>query len=311
MNRTIMIIIILIQVILQNRIIAQERIFATLGENFRNNKVFMIINDSVQRFYEDSLRIYRDHNIKEASNKKFLALISSSRGFIGEDENAYIDHTLLILTVKGKLKHIISDVQRYSWSPDGNQVACILGKDIEGFSFRSWGLKIINTQNWSERYFNDYYGQDIYWAEFDSMIYTTDFATVYKVDPRSGNKTPTSYKGIYFSPDGSYYFHPNYEGAGFTVYERSTNRDITPKVWKDSAIYINFNSWLPEGSNLIAGDILREKHIVDISTKRTLNKFDGYMLGYDKKSKEVIVYKDQKHFKGLKQSKFLKIKLTQ
>lgn len=302
---------ILLTIILMNTLsFGQESLISTL-EYTAGSSLYIYKNMSKYELYKDTTRIFYNENIASSPNGRYFSAISSSRGFIGQDEKAYIDHKLLILTVKGKLKHIISDVQRYSWSPDGNQVACILGKEYEGFGFSSWGLKIVNTLDWTEKTFDANFDQDIYWAEFDSMIYTTDFATVYKVDPRSGNKTPTSYKGIYFSPDGSYYFHPNYEGTGFSVYERKTNNDVTPKVWKDSAIYINFNSWLPEGSNLIAGDILREKHIIDISKKRTLNKFDGYMIGYDEKSKEIIVYKDQKHFKELKQSKFLKIKLTQ
>lgn len=253
-------------------------------------KIFICQEDSCRKVYQRDDRAFFSHEMGASPKADVLAAISRPREF---DQSS---SKLLLFTKEGKLLITIPDVQRYAWSPDGKAIACITGTDVEGFGFRADKLILINSVDWSQRVLKEGITyQDIFWAEFDSMIYTTDYQYVYRIDPRARKVEKTKYQGIYFSPDGRYYYSANYEGAGFGVYERATNRDVTPEGYKANPA-VNFHQWLPEGSTLVFGDIFREKQVFDVATRTTRKTISGQVLGYNKQTKEFIVLKHHRYF---------------
>ena len=150
---------------------------------------------------------------------------------------------------------------------------------------------------------------DISWASFDSMIYTTDYNYVSRINPETFNRTAVPYKGIFFSPDGKYYFAANYEGNGFGVYERVTNKNVSPPKYEGNPM-VNFHSWMPEGSVLVVGDMFRAKEVIDISTKNIEKRIEGELIGYDNMSKEFLVLKHKRYFPKAPGRKIEKVKFT-
>lgn len=144
-----------------------------------------------------------------------------------------IGSTLRVLNLDGDMLASISDVQAYSWGPNGHQIAYITGTEYEGgFGFLSTGAWIYNvaTQKTVSIYPSGY---DIQWANWDGNIYIYDpfneefsGTPVFEFDTAMQRLTATSHRGIYFSPDGRYYFAQGYEGSSLRVFETDTEDEI-------------------------------------------------------------------------------------
>ena len=275
--------------------LAQSTFLTTL-ESVWGTKVFVCKGDSCRQVYEQDDRAFFNDDIAASPTDRLLCAVSSSRDFIKkETEQPYVDHELLIFSTGGDLLKRIPHVQRYSWSPNGKQLACILGTKYEGFGFAPDSLIVFNTTDWNKHVLNpkvDY--QDIYWASFDSMLYATNFRNVYQINPKSGTIIRTDYKGIYISPDGKYYFRANYEGGTFGVYERKTNKDVTPIGYRESPS-VNFHRWLPTGSTLVFGDTFKDKQVLNLITKES-EAISGQIVGYNEATKEFTVLKHHRFF---------------
>lgn len=249
-----------------------------------------------------------DSYIKISPRREMVGLNLTMGPWLQDERGAYyMDRKLVIIDTTGRTLFELVDVQRYAWSPDGRALACITGRDYEGFGFWAEKLIVVNTSNWNQQVLQEGIAyQDIVWAEFDSMIYTTDFQYVYRANPRTGKVEKTGYKGIYFSPDGRYYFVANYEGGTFAVYERRTNKNVTPKGFEGNPA-VNFHRWLPKGSTLVFGDIFREKQVYDVATRTVKKRISGQLLGYNTQIKEFIVLKHHRDFPEVPDKKIEKI----
>jgi len=83
--------------------------------------------------------------------------------------------------------------------------------------------------------------EQLYWAAFDSSIYIKDVPNVppgtrgpvpwpiYRYHVPSGRLTPTTHVGVFFSPDGRYYFDRGVREASssFQLYRTDNDHDIT------------------------------------------------------------------------------------
>lgn len=162
---------------------------------------------------------------------KFIAAIASHRkdsSVLDEDNNPYFTNSLFMLDQKGEVVIALPDVQKFSWSPDGSKLAYITGLDYEGFGFKPTGLWVLEMKSKIIKKLDPVRGYDVNWAQFDNHIYVTDFRVVYRYSPKSGRRERTNYKGIYFLPDGEYYFRKGREGGSTALYLTRTNEDITP-----------------------------------------------------------------------------------
>jgi hypothetical protein len=283
------------------RLDAQSVAVSSLSEiNATRDTVFLVDTRTLDRrplYVFTEPQYIRDASIQLSPKGDLVALLPIVSTFIQDSRGAYYqERKLLIVDTAGHTVHELLNVQKFAWSPHGTEIACITGRDYEGFSFAPWELMVVSTADWKQRILDRTIGhQDIAWPRFDSMIYTTDFGTVYRIDPKTGVIARTDHVGIYFSSDGSYYFSPNYEGAGFRIYERATNKDITPERHKGNPA-VNFHQWLPDGNTLIFGDVFREKYVFDVGTRTMRATISGQVLAYDTRTKEFIVLKHNTYF---------------
>jgi len=153
----------------------------------------------------------------------------------------YRQFALHILSFDGTEVSVHQRVQRYAWSPDSTQVACVIGdlrEDKAGFV--SDGVYIYNAQGpvvyQSAAIFDN--ALDLAWSNHDDNIYIrTDGrknelgnqqdAAVVMFDTLNKKLVPTDYLGIHFSPQGTYYYVPSQHGSSFHLYRTADNVDIT------------------------------------------------------------------------------------
>ncbi len=144
----------------------------------------------------------------------------------------------------------ILNVFRYTWSPTESKLAVIIGEDIEP-GFRSKETYVYNVLD-QTKFEIPVIAYDVVWAMHDNKIYTMNFAEgVYVFEPRSNTLQKTSYTGIYFSPDGKYYFEPIYDGAFFAVRKTSNNeKEETHPLLKEE--YLQPYGWLLQTNCLVS-----------------------------------------------------------
>jgi len=123
---------------------------------------------------------------------------------------------MVILGTDGSVRDSIPGVHKYAWNPEGARIAYVTGTDSEE-GLRSTGTWIYDVATRQSQKILDV-GDDVAWAEWDGNIYIlapTGAARnngVLRFDPKSGQASETSHKGIHFSPDGQYYYRGSGEG---------------------------------------------------------------------------------------------------
>ncbi len=126
--------------------------------------------------------------------------LAAASGFIAIGEGSL----LRVLDSDGRPMAEIDDVRVFSWSPEGRRLAYVT-QSTRG----NW---IWSAADGSRTEIGRL-GYYLHWASFDGRIYVweqTDGVArkVYAYDPRTRETQETPHKSIYFSPSGSYYFHP-------------------------------------------------------------------------------------------------------
>lgn len=138
---------------------------------------------------------------------------------------------LRVITNRRRLVATVPAVYRYSWSPEGHEIAYITGVETEGWiGYREESTWVLDLRTGERRQIYDG-GRDVSWAGWDGRIYisllTTDPVKVVAYDRRSRTVGPTEYHGIHFSPDGRYYYRNSSEGEPFELFRRADHRRIT------------------------------------------------------------------------------------
>lgn len=174
---------------------------------------------------------------------------------------------LRVISRDGNTVALVEYVERYAWSPDGNQVAYITGESFEGgLGFRDGRGGILDVRSGRSRSIqgSDETALGVYdvtWASWDNGVYfmvwvrTGNGSGCARYDDTSDTLTITDVSGIYFSPSGEYYYRPDYEGSPFELVRRDTNEDISkrlgleeyewPRFWLDNETLV-----LPRASTL-------------------------------------------------------------
>lgn len=143
-----------------------------------------------------------------------------TREYLNDRQVEFYDHLdskLVILGADGSVRGSISDVHRFAWDPEGEQVVYVTGTENEDGYVVSSGTWIYDIGTRTSRRIHAA-GDDVAWPDWDGNVYisgqvlTSGRVGVVKHDPATGVTTETSRKGIHFSPDGRHYFRGASEG---------------------------------------------------------------------------------------------------
>lgn len=145
------------------------------------------------------------------------------------------EKSLFVITTEGELVLKVTGVYRYSWAPDGGSIAYIVG------NYREGGLGFTPSSIWVYQMKESVarklpcLGHDLSWAERDNCVYVWAIEPgkgdcVYEYSPTDGQAIESTHKGIDFSPDGKYYYAPQYEGGPFRLFLSATDEEITNRV---------------------------------------------------------------------------------
>jgi hypothetical protein len=155
--------------------------------------------------------------------------------------------TLHILSSTGREIDAIPQVRSYAWSPQGTELAYVIG-EYRGIydNYANTSAWIWNSANKERRRISEN-GYEVSWARFDNNIYLWSIADgiagkAVKYSVSMGRHGPTTHWSIYFSPSGDYYFHPG-GGTGLpeNVYVRSTDVGLR----ETSRVLLNLSGWRP------------------------------------------------------------------
>ena len=185
------------------------------------------------------------HDFKVSPTGALIGVIKTARGFTPpgqRDFSVLPKNSLVIIAVRGDATTTIEDdVQKFSWSPDGEKIAYITGTYYEGgVGFKTDGVWIYDLKDKSKTKIEKDFphktiegfiggGIEVNWARHDSNIYIEDFDYldgVYRYNTTTGRSEKLDYAGIDLSPDGKYYK----EIEGIRVFRTLTNEDITPQL---------------------------------------------------------------------------------
>ena len=205
--------------------------------------------------------------ISVAPSDTLIALLVMQEGVTPPDTFDYTvlpKNSIVFINPEGKqIAKLDEDVRKFSWSPEGEKIAYIIGTYYEGgVGFKTTGVWIFNLRNGSKKEIKKDFphptikdlkgkdieggGYDITWAVHDSNIYIQEFEYLggnYMYNTKTGKTEKVAYKGIHFSPDGKYYLalssmeYPR-------VYVSSTNEEITEQV-KSRLGDVPWN-WIPD-----------------------------------------------------------------
>lgn len=153
--------------------------------------------------------------------------------------------TLTMLTVDGLAIDSIPNVRSYAWSPDSLRLVYVIGDyrgketDYDNTSVWIWDSAGKGRVRISDR------GHVVIWPSFDDNIYiwprTRGIAgEAMKYNVASGSLEPTSHVSIYFSPSGSYYYHPG-GGVGLQENVYITAGDVALKA--TSLVLSQLSGW--------------------------------------------------------------------
>jgi hypothetical protein len=218
--------------------------------------------------------------------------------------------TLHVLSAAGSRLDAIDDVRMFAWSPDGRQLAYVTGQ------FRGSDEDYANTRTWiwdatdNRRLQVSDRGYYVEWAGFDGNVYLWDkvegmAANVYRYDVMSRKVEPTSHKSIYFSPTGTYYYHPG-GGIGLpqNVYLRATDVSLTSK----SQVFAALTGWRPLGwapnADLLLMEVNRKRGgqaqdepatiVYDPRADTSIDVGGSEVIGWGNNSGEIIVKSDDR-----------------
>lgn len=151
---------------------------------------------------------------------------------------------LVILDVSGRVVRAIADkpIVRHIWCCTG-RIAVIVGRSFEGgLGFMPEGVSVVDVLTGVEQRLD---GVDLpyqlHWAPFDSSLYIKAFPPrgargpaavppVYRYHAPTGRLSLTPRRGVFFAPDGRYYFDPSVEGSEFRLYRTADDQDVTQRL---------------------------------------------------------------------------------
>jgi hypothetical protein len=262
------------------------KIFFRDAHDFRRLFLYDTASHSTRKIYETPPQFIFS-KLKPSPTKSLVAILECNTEHMRPGDVGYATQNLALIDTNGSVIRIVKDVLDYAWSPSGDSIAFIRGYNYGGDEIKPHGVWIVSVPYSSQQevQVSQEKAFDLNWSMHDNMIYAV-WRDIHKIDPVKKTSVKTELKGIYFSDDGTYYFSPNYEGAGFKLFETRTNRQIALPTIAERKV--NFYSWL-SGKRLVVGNIYGEKKVIEVDQGTTKKTTDGELVGYDMRTDEVYV----------------------
>ncbi len=136
-------------------------------------------------------------------------------------------------------------VRDYTWCCSSAKLAIITGVVGEAVRPVAESLYVVDVQTGAEQFIEGVPRPlQVAWAAFDSSLYIKcapppeargkpgdPASPVYRYHVPSGRLSRTTHRGIFFSPDGNYYFDVRWaEDSGFRLYRASDDENITSRL---------------------------------------------------------------------------------
>lgn len=222
--------------------------------------------------------IYSTNNILKFPSYAFdtshIAFVVVNREIEKPETNPspLFNHKLVILNDSHVPVAEIEEVHRYNWSPSGLQIAYIIGEDKEYYpGFVPTQLQIIDVAEKNKTMIPFVSAYDIQWTAHDQNIYLQADKNVFVFNPSNNTLKETSYKGIYFSPNGEYYYLPSYDGGIFSLYKSSANERIIPSILLQNDL-LNPIGWLNHTNCIIIrGDQRNHVNIINVENGKSVD----------------------------------------
>ena len=210
---------------------------------------------------------------------------------------------LVVIDPRGTMIRTIEDtpVGTYAWCCRSGIVAVIGGEHQErghiGFTPETLRLIDITTGDADLLAGIEGVPYQLNWSVADSGLYIKTLPTggttrVYRYDARTRSVALTSRKGVFFSPDGRYYYDWYTAGEGFHLYRTVDDVEVTGELASQA---FRYTRWMPgAGHVLIVGEkrptdakpspvtvvdpdvaLDRWNLAVDAETKRVTERFQG------------------------------------
>jgi len=170
---------------------------------------------------------------------------------------------LIIMDLNHNPVDEIADARRYEWSPFEHDLVTICGERTEeGSEYTCKEIFVYDLKNRSKIHI-PLVAYDLFWARHDNTIYLDTYDNkqrVYSFNPVDKTLNKTSYRGIYFSWDGLYYYNDPYEGGGeFSVWRTRDNMRIeSPSILKDP-FHLGGIGWIESTHCLIVYELIGER----------------------------------------------------
>lgn len=202
---------------------------------------------------------------------------------------------LVILDSSGRTVFTVEkDVRRFVWCCGSGKVAVITGPVRENdMGFEPEGAYFVDPATGTvEEIEGVRLPYDLHWADFDGAIYIRnavrpESTQVFRYDWRTATLTRTAHKGIFFSPDGKYYFD-SYNTQLYGLYRTEDDSALTHML---SAELRRWGApwWLPGSAHrlvlteakylLPSKRHLQQSHVVDPESGEVVQSFRGDVRG--------------------------------
>jgi WD40 repeat protein len=206
----------------------------SLGGESNNSSLYKIGTSFEKINKNDKIKLFRfihsPKNDKRFTTKTInnTTIRKDSQGYTIEDLLIFDNDTLITVIEGNKGENGL--IFRRCWNPEGSKLAYTKGDYSKGDRLIGHEIWIYDIEKRRSipivTGLNDKYLMEINWAEFDNNLYVWDYRKVYRVDFEKKELILTEYKGINFSPDGSFYYDSTGEGEEGRLYRRETNEVI-------------------------------------------------------------------------------------
>ena len=189
---------------------------------------------------DGQLLAFREHtfeeNVKPAEAN--YTTTTSGGGFLGPQTSYHFEDAVLkVVTRDGVELLSIPRVRAYTWSDSGQRIGLITGDYTEGspgfVSTGTWLVEVGGLAGPVQLYGGGY---DLGLEPKGEGLFAWDEAAagsgtgVFYCDPKDGSVTASARQGVRFSPEGTYYYRPSYDGSDFRLYESASDRDLTASL---------------------------------------------------------------------------------
>ncbi len=212
------------------RVVDHDRV-----ENRKRVVRYDVVSHGEQEIYRSNGHLLGEVNLP--SDGAFISVVEVLQSPAGPELR------LVVLDLRGHVVRVVPQrgdrgIREHTWCCAPGHVALIMGAVDEPHTFTPESASVIDIRTGVERHLQGIWRpQQIYWAVFDSSLYVKGAPSqaargvpgaqwpVYRYHVPSGSVSATTHHGVFFSPDGNYYFDP--VPSEFRVYRAADDQDVT------------------------------------------------------------------------------------